>query len=82
MALAIATWPLWKKVPSPMNTSCLLVMKGSTPAPVAPAEAHAAVVMHEGFVGFEHHHGVAAGVAMGDEVHGALLVLLLHVGWS
>ena len=72
MALAMAIWPEWKKVPSPMNTICLLVMKGSTPAPVAAAEAHAAVVVHERLVGLEHHHGVAAGVAVGDEVHGLL----------
>src|SRR5205814_4909377 len=43
------------------------------------AKAHAAVVVHEGFVGLKHHHGVAAGVAVGDEVHGRLVVMLVHV---
>ncbi len=32
----IAAIPLWKKVESPMNTTCLFVMNGSIPAPVPP----------------------------------------------
>jgi len=33
-ALEIASCPEWKKVESPMNTTCLFVMNGSMPEPV------------------------------------------------
>ena len=36
----------------------------------AAAQAHAGVVVHERRVGLEHQHGVAAGVAVEDQVHG------------
>ena len=32
----MAIIPVWKKVESPMKTTCLLSMKGSMPAPVPP----------------------------------------------
>ena len=35
-AWLMAICPEWKKVESPMNTTCLLVMKGSMPLPVPP----------------------------------------------
>ena len=65
----MAIWPEWKNVPSPMKTICLFVMNGSMPLPGAAAEAHAAVVVHELFGRGEHEHRVAAGVAVGDQVH-------------
>ena len=40
----------------------------------AAAQAHAAVVVHERLVGLEHQHGVAAGVAVGDQIHRRLAV--------
>ena len=45
----------------------------------AAAEAHARVVVHELFGGGEHEHGVAAGVAMGDEIDRGRAMLFEHV---
>ena len=77
--LEIASWPLWKKVESPMKTTCLLVMNGSMPRPVRAAQPHAAVVVHEVLVRLEHQHGVAAGVAVEDEVDRLAAMRLAHV---
>ena len=45
----------------------------------AAAQAHAAVVVHELLGRGEHEHGVAAGVAVGDQIHRAHAVVLGHV---
>ncbi len=75
----MAIWPEWKNVPSPMKTICLLVMNGIDARSGSAAEAHAAVVVHELFGGREHQHGVAAGVAVGDQIDRAHAVMLGHV---
>ena len=45
----------------------------------AAAESHAAVVVHEVLVGLEHEHGVAAGVAVEDEVDRLAAMDVAHV---
>ena len=47
MALEMAIWPEWKKVPSPMKTSCFVGDERVDAAAGAGAEAHARVVVHE-----------------------------------
>ena len=54
--------------------------EGIDAAAGAAAKAHAGIIVHELLGGGEHEHGVAAGVAMRDQIDGGAVVDALHVG--
>ena len=79
MESEMAAMPPWKKVESPMKTTCLFLMNASMPAPAAPPSAIAERVVHQARKRLVFQHRIAADIAVKNQIYRGRVMLFFHV---